>query len=75
MADLLVSVRAYVSDVIGHRFEKVRNSHRFENMTPIWKLEKGHIIENWTQIWEFEKKDIDLRYGCLWRRNWTWIWG
>jgi len=48
MADLLVSVRvgvmvrvkvrirlrvrAYVSDVIGRRFEKVRNRHRFENL-------------------------------------------
>jgi hypothetical protein len=32
--DLLirVQVRAYVSDVIGHRFEKVRNGHRFENL-------------------------------------------
>ena len=28
-------VRAYVSDVIGRRFEKVRNGHRFENWTPI----------------------------------------
>jgi hypothetical protein len=51
MADLLVSVRvgimirvkvrirltvrAYVSDVIGRRFEKVRNGHRFKNWTPI----------------------------------------
>ena len=35
MADLLVMVRAYVSDVIGPRFEKVRNGHRFENWTPI----------------------------------------
>jgi hypothetical protein len=33
MADLLgrVGVRAYVSDVIGHQIEKVRNNHRFEN--------------------------------------------
>ena len=30
MADLLV--RAYVGDVIGYRFEKVRNGHRFENL-------------------------------------------
>ena len=36
MADLLVRVRAYISDVIGRGFEKVRNSHRFEN------LKKGH---------------------------------
>ena len=46
MADLLVMVRAYVSDVIGPRFEKVRNGHRFENWTPIWEYEKGHIFEN-----------------------------
>jgi len=45
MADLLVRVKvmAYVSDVIGRRFEKVRNSHRFENLTPIWR--KGHRSE------------------------------
>jgi hypothetical protein len=35
MADLLVRVRAYVSDVIGRRFEKVRNGHRFKNWMPI----------------------------------------
>ena len=36
MADLLVRVRvrAYVNDIIGRRFEKVRNGHRFE----YWKL-------------------------------------
>ena len=43
MADLLV--RAYVSDFIGRRFEKVRNSHRFENWTPIWKFEKRTCID------------------------------
>ena len=32
MADLLVS--AYISDIMGRRFEKVRNGHRFEN----WSL-------------------------------------
>jgi hypothetical protein len=32
MTDLLVKVREYVSEVIGHRFEKVRNGHRFENL-------------------------------------------
>ena len=33
MADLLVRVRVwtYVSEVIGTRFKKVRNGHRFEN--------------------------------------------
>jgi len=39
MADLLLKVRAYVSDVIGRRFEKVRNCHRFEN------LKKEHRFE------------------------------
>jgi len=41
MDDLLVKVRvrAYVSDFIGRRFEKVRNVHRFEN------LKKGHRSE------------------------------
>jgi len=49
MVDLLVRVRvrAYVSDVSGHRFDKVRNSHIFEI---------GRQFENW-------KKDIDLRIG------------
>ena len=49
MADLLVSVRVYVSDVIGQGFEKVRNDHRFENWMQFEKLEK----------------DIDLRYRSL----------
>ena len=40
MADLLVSVRSYLSDVIGRKFEKVRNCHRFENWIPIWEFEK-----------------------------------
>jgi len=35
MADLLVRVRAYVNDIIGHQFEKVRISYRFENRTTI----------------------------------------
>jgi len=41
MTDLLgrIKVRVYVSDIIGHRFEKVKNSHRFEN------LKKGHRSE------------------------------
>ena len=70
MADLLLMDRAYV---MGCRFEKVRNGHRFENWTPIWEFEKGHtcIFENWTLIWEFEKNidvcdvesDMDLRIG------------
>jgi len=40
MADVLVRGRENVSVVIGHRFEKVRNGHRFENWTPIWNFEK-----------------------------------
>jgi len=39
MANLLVSVgvrvSAYVSDVFGRRFEKMKNGYRFENWTPI----------------------------------------
>ena len=31
----VMSLEAYVSDVIGSRFEKMRNGHRFENWTPI----------------------------------------
>ena len=30
-----VKVKVKVSDVIGHRFEKVKNGHIFENWTPI----------------------------------------
>ena len=60
MADLLVRVRAYVSDVIVRRFEKVRNGHRFENWTPIWEFEKGHRSEG--------QMSVTLRH-----RNWTWI--
>ena len=40
MADLLVSVRAYVSDTFGRQFEKVKNSHRFQNWTPIWEFKE-----------------------------------
>ena len=69
MAYLLVRVRAYVSDIIGHRFEKVRNRRRFENVDMrIWKRSKDIDLR-------ILKKDIDLRYRCLWHRNWTWIWG
>jgi hypothetical protein len=38
MANLLVSIRAYDSDVIGCWFEKVRNGHRFEGWMPIWEF-------------------------------------
>ena len=75
MADLLVRVRAYVSDVIASRFEKVGNDHRFENCAQIWEFGKGHRFENWTPIWEFKKKDKHLMYRCQWRRNRTYIWG
>jgi len=58
----MVRVRAYVSDVIRRRFEKVTNGHRFENLKKYIDL----------RIW---KKDTDLRYRSLWHRNQTWIWG
>jgi len=31
----VTSFEVYVSDVIGRRFEKVKNGHIFENWTPI----------------------------------------
>jgi hypothetical protein len=31
----VVSFEGYVSDVIGRRYEKVKNGHIFENWTPI----------------------------------------
>ena len=58
MADLFVriNVGAYVSDVIGRQFEKVKNSHRFEN------LKKGHRCE--VQMSVKYISDMDLRTGC-----------
>ena len=41
MANFLVRVRAYISDVIGRQFEKVREGHRLEN----WMPKKGHRSE------------------------------
>jgi hypothetical protein len=41
MANFLVRVRAYISDVIGRQFEKVRDGHRLEN----WMPKKGHRSE------------------------------
>ena len=38
MAYLLFRVRAYISNIIRRRFEKVRSGHRFENWTPIWEF-------------------------------------
>jgi uncharacterized membrane protein len=72
VANLLVRVRAYASDVIGRRFEKSKNNNTH---LYIWEFEKKHRFENWTPIWAFDKKDIDLRYRCLWCKNLTWIWG
>ena len=37
----VTSFEVYVSDVIGRRFEKVKNGHVFENWTP---------IRGWTSI-------------------------
>jgi len=31
----VTSLEVYVTDVIGRRFEKVKNGHIFENWTPI----------------------------------------
>jgi hypothetical protein len=36
-----MSIEVYVSDVIGRRFEKVKNDHIFENWTS---------IRDWTSI-------------------------
>ena len=41
MANFLVRVRAYISDVIGRQFEKVTDGHRLEN----WMPKKGHRSE------------------------------
>ena len=38
----MTSFEVYVSDVIGRRFEKVKNGHIFENWTS---------IRDWTSIW------------------------
>ena len=66
MADLLVRVRvrAYVSDVIGRQFEKVRNGHRFDNWTPIWEFEIGHRPE-------VQMSDAEIGHGF---DDWTSIW-
>jgi hypothetical protein len=56
IADLLVRIRAYISDVVEGRFENVRNGHRFKDWMPIWEFEKKHRFENGTPIWEFEKR-------------------
>ena len=58
MADLLARVKVYASDVIGCRFEKVRNSHRFENLkkdidlryTDVCDVEIGHGFKDWRSI-------------------------
>ena len=71
MVDLLVRDRPYVSDVIGRRFEKVRNDHRFENWMPIWWFEKR------TLFWGINVCDVEIRHGFEdWTsiRGWTSIW-
>ena len=60
MADLLVRVREYVSDVIGHRFEKVRNGHRFEKLKSSNKLSS-----NVYQLLFTLKKSKDFRFKWL----------
>ena len=46
MADLLLRVTAYVCDVIGCQFKKVRNSHRFENLKEDINLRIRRRFEN-----------------------------
>jgi hypothetical protein len=36
---VVMSFEVYVSDVIGRRFEKVKNGHIFENWKPTWGLD------------------------------------
>ena len=72
MANLLVRirVRAYISDVIRHRLEKVRNGNRFENLKKDIDLRIGRRFENLKKGHRSEvqmsgvKIDIDLRFGC-----------
>jgi hypothetical protein len=70
MADLLVRVRVRtnVNDIIGSRFEKVRNGHRFEHLKqdidlrighPFQNLKKGHRTK--VQMSVTLKTDMDLR--------------
>jgi len=64
VADLVVRVRPYVSDVIGLWFEKLRNVLRFEKWMPFWEFEKGHRFENWTPIWELETRG-SVGWACV----------
>ena len=57
IANFLVRVRAYISDVIGRQFEKVRDGHRLEN----WMPKKGHRSE--VQMSVMQKSNMDLRIG------------
>jgi hypothetical protein len=89
MADWLVRVTVYVSEVIGRQFEKVRNGHRFENWMPIWEFEftRGHGFEDWTSnrgwtsIWVYCGNNWNryfLKSGIRWKTsiisvNYMWI--
>ena len=43
----VTSIEVYVSDIIGRRFEKVKNGHIFENWT---RFEDWTSIRDWTSI-------------------------
>ena len=71
MADFLVRVWAYISDVIGCQFEKMRNVHRFEDLKKDIDLRIGRRFENLEKRHRSEvhmsvtkKSDMDLRIGC-----------
>jgi hypothetical protein len=55
IADLLFWIRAYVSDVIGRPFVKVRNGYRFENLKKRLRSEV-HMSVTW-------KSDMELWIG------------
>ena len=68
----VASFEASISDVIGCRFENVRNGHRFVKWMPIWEFEKVHRFENWTPIWEFEKRTYrrsEVQMSVTWKSD------
>jgi len=67
VADLLVRVRAYVSDVDLRKWETGIDWELNINL----RICKRTSLDADLRYW---KKDLDLRYRCLSRRNRTWIW-
>ena len=67
MADLLVRVMAYVSEIIERRFEKVRSAID-SRIGHIWEFEKGHrsdsLKKSEVQVSVMYKSDMDLLIGC-----------